>query len=274
MIKSLRIVYLSILFLLATTYTYGNTANVICTYSEEDAVAAAVLNLKTLQYSGNVKGVLFQCKHVSLKEFVEKNEVSVSLQNATEKDYVCFELESKGFHPGDRYALYLFNRAYSMVYVDDVIADSHGQLAFIEKEAPCYLCLVSAGFLNGERNYCVLISEDKQTYLAAAFIAYPIEYKWNDGAYVCAEILDACSFVIVGQGFQSNEKLILISESCGERIPLNSQVDSDGILRVSLHPKMNNVNGGSAKFIVGRRTTKEVGTLNYLWGDAAARKAI
>jgi hypothetical protein len=127
--------------------------------------------------------------------------------------------------------------------------------------------------MNGEQEYYVLVSEDDESCLSLAVTPKPIEYKWDDGAYICAILFtrDGCSFVISGKGFQPNESLIITSKTCEECITQSPKATADGKFISLLFPAVVGVEGASASYSISREQSGEEGMLNYLWGTSAQK---
>ena len=211
-------------------------------------------------------GAKIECKRITSDEVEAKNINGERKKPKGLKPETRHGLETSGFCTGKKYVLYVVNTLLVKTCLGSLIANSDGQLVFENDGFPLSnlkLCL--GKFMKGEQNYYVLVSEDDHSCLAVAFTPNPIEYKWDDGAYVCAKLLteDACMFEIHGKGFQPDEPLVISFQTCDEYIVSATQAYSDGTYTSLLLPAVKGVKGAEGVISIKREKLEEVGTLNY-----------
>lgn len=131
--------------------------------------------------------------------------------------------------------------------------------------------LSNISFMNGESVSFKLISDDKKTSLVLSVIPSPIEYRWENDAYVHIKTLDrnAELFAVKGEGFLPNEVLSLESSSCNEKINSPLKAGNDGSFFVQMNVGVIGKRGGPAKIVIKRKDNPEIGTLKYYWGTEA-----
>lgn len=235
-----------------------------------DPIDSSVMKALMLHTPSNTQGTVFQCKRLSLEEHAAKH--NLHPEKLKNSGFTFAEFETNGFNPGDRYTLYMIDMLFTRTCLDKLIVNEEGQLinpksGQLLHDTP----LVSANCMNGEQCFFVLEAEDKKSYLIASLTPDPIEYRWGDGAYMQASVVtaDTSIFAVAGKGFQPNEPLKMISENCGENLVQNFEAYPDGCFSMILMPRVVNVEGGSAKFIIQRKQSDEIGILKYLWGTLA-----
>ncbi|PJD94190.1 MAG: hypothetical protein CK425_12000 [Parachlamydia sp.] len=235
-----------------------------------DPIDSSVMQALMLNTTRTSQEPLFQCKRLSLEEHAAKH--NLNPEKLKNLGFTFAEFETNGFNPGNRYTLYMVDMLFTRANLGDLIVNDEGQLVNPKSGQLLYdTSLVSANCMNGEQCFFVLEAEDKKSCLIASFTPDPIEYGWGDGAYMQASVVtaDTSIFAVAGKGFQPNEPLKMISENCGENLVHNFEAYPDGCFSMILMPRVVNVEGGSAKFIIQRKQSDEIGILKYLWGTLA-----
>jgi hypothetical protein len=246
--------------------------------AKEDPIFISIMEALTLQNSSKSNGRKFDCIRISARDYAANVNVHENKIQELEKSCQAFlEFDASGFSPGERYTFYNLNMAFNKIPIEEYVADRAGQLVPIKNKFPLHgLQIVLNGFMQGEPSYYVLVSADKQTYLAGYIIPYPIEFEWSDEAYVSLTMIkpDGSLFILSGKGFKPEESLIVKNKSFGEIVPLTINVSTEGKFFTILKPIASSQTGGPATITLERNQFKKMGKLNYVWGKAVQQKII
>jgi hypothetical protein len=240
--------------------------------TEDEIIASSV---SAAVYNENTTGPKLVTKKISGKELATILQTDVENQ-INDPTYL---LEFKNFRPGDLYTFYQLNVIGNKYYLGEYVITEKGNLFSIKNgEFHEFFIHRFGEFINGEPAYFAMVSGDKNSCIASVITPNPIEFKWEDGAYVCLvmETLDASRFVLTGKGFKPNEQLIAKSESCDSQLTNVLNASADGTIVVNINATVMNEIGGRASITIQRyEPDSQIGILKYLWGaDAMNHSAI
>jgi hypothetical protein len=241
--------------------------------AKEDPFYTSIVRALTLQDSGSKSnGRRLECIRISARDYAANINLSANkIQELEDSCQAFLEFDTSGFSPGERYTFYSANMACHKTLIGEFVADSEGRLISMAEKIPLQgLQVVLNGFMQGEPSYYVLVSADKQTYVAGYIIPYPIEFEWSDEAYVSLTQItpDGDLFILSGKGFKPKESLVVTNQSFGHSLPVKVDISSEGKFFI-LHKSIeSNPTDRLATITIERNQFKKVGKLNYVWGNA------
>lgn len=237
-----------------------------------DPVYISIMKAFTLQHSGKSSGRKLECIRISARDYAANfNLMENKIQELEDSCQAFMEFDASGFSPGERFTFYSMNMAFNKIPIGEYIANSEGRLISMTNKMPLQgLQIILNGFMKGEPSYYLLISADKQTYVAGYIIPDPIEFEWNDEAYVSLTMImpDGSLFIFRGEGFKPKESLDVKYESCGEIVPMKIDISPEGKFFILFQSIGSSPTGGPATITFERKQFKKVGKLNYVWGSA------
>ena len=191
--------------------------------------------------------------------------------------FSCFKVDTKGFIPGKRYTLFRVNMLSGKLRSFDYIADSKGclELEHIEHPAKAEVHILEQ-FMNGEMTGFAYIAQNDNPgeppmCTAGVIAASPIEYRWDDNAYVCLWMADihASKFLFAGKGFQPGERISFALDNHCIIMPVDVKADSNGRCYAAVLADVANTPGGKSTLEITRETVEGIGELRYFWGSHA-----
>lgn len=236
-----------------------------CTLKTKDEmIADAVVFKKGKQTS---REAIFEC------EDIPQNETTVD--SSTYKFQKICKLITRGFPKGKNFQFCTVSMDLHVLHYFKCIANDLGELIII-KDHPKPLSDVTmhlGSFMNGERVYYVIMSEDFKTHWSIILEPNPIQEFWDDGAKVSLEMLTpyANLFLVSGTNFCPDEELLITSTSKDEVISWTINVSSNGEWHMLYSPAVEGYIGGKVSYQVERKSMKKKRLLKFFWGDEALK---
>ncbi len=236
--------------------------------TEDETIRASI---SAAVYNENSEGPKLEFKKISA------DELASILQSDTEIqiDSPLYLLEFKNFRPGEIYTLYVLDAIGNKSILDKFIVSYKGTLYSTKNRKYVEFYIQTFGeFINGEPAYYAMLSQDKNSCIASVITPNPIEFSWEDGAYVCLimETRDANRFILTGKGFKPNEQLFVKSESCDSQLAKGMKASADGTIVANINATVMNEIGGQASITIQRcEPDSPIGTLRYFWGADALK---
>lgn len=187
----------------------------------------------------------------------------------------AYLFETRGFSRGDIYTFYQVNMCYGKFEFGDYVVNEELELVKqCDGKRLSEWVLFASGYMNGERTSFVLVPKDEKKCIAASFAPNPVEYEWDDGAYLylSMESPTADLFTLTGRGFHPGEKLTIRIKSCDECIN-HSIVCDDGTVSIIIAPAVVNKKGGAVFVKIKREYEQKPCMLKFWWGLHAKKKA-
>lgn len=245
------------------------------------AASASICSCSRNEYLDYSPALVTQLINAKVLEQPEGPQIIVSKQK-DEKTFrnldSFYKLTPQGFNEGDRYYGYRINANYDQQYLGKCIVQEDGDLLWEStgKTVGSMLFSRGGGFINGEQWFLILVSENKQKYIVTAITPDPIEYQWEDGAYVSLTLSNCkkWEFLLAGKGFKPNEILNFSMAENDFHFDSTLKADSEGMLIFAIPPLITNKENEKATLKFARQNTDEISTLSFLFGRAALVKAL
>ena len=195
------------------------------------------------------------------KKLYAKNEkgpsITSSIHRADEikKGLKFARVQPSNFTAGKVYDFYIMRLNLQCLCLGEYIVNEEGIPVTVMHNQPITETDIFLGeFMKGEPVHFALVSKDRNESIVTSSTPYPIETNWKDDAHASASFVTPTvdTVLVVGNKFQPNEELYLVSESGDEKIPVEVNADADGEWRALIAPGVKGTYGGFSKLTIKR----------------------